>query len=504
VASRREIVVATLVLFAALLHPPAARADVVVRPGDDLAALVDAHPPGTAFRIAAGVHRGQQVRPKDGDRFTGEVGAVLSGAVVLEGWQREGAYWTLPVALEAGQAHGACDPRIAGYEGCRLPEDLFFDDEPLWQETSLSALDRSGEWFFDYAAGRIYVLDDPAAAVVELGVTRHAFHGAARDVVIEGLVIEKYAAPAQHAAVHGREGTSGAMSRDWVVRDCLIRLNHGLAIRTGDGMRVIGNAILRNGQLGIGGQGEDVLVEGNLIQSNNYAGFDPRWEAGGAKWTRTLRLTVRGNVVEDNRGPGLWTDIDNLDSLYEENVVRGNSDAGIFHEISEDAVIRNNVVQANGFDFDEWLWGAQILVSTSRNVDVHDNEVTVARRGGNGIALVQQDRGAGAYGTRATENDLVHDNTIVYLGGSGWSGAAADYAVEAFFAAGNRFESNTYVLADPRDRRWVWGHALAWDEWQGAGHDLGGHAGAGPYCGLVGIELLALLPLLRRGPRRSG
>jgi len=46
-------------------------------------AAVDANPPGTVFRIKAGVHRLEQVKPEDEDQFIGKSGTVLCGAKVL-------------------------------------------------------------------------------------------------------------------------------------------------------------------------------------------------------------------------------------------------------------------------------------------------------------------------------------------------------------------------------------------------------------------------------------
>ena len=41
--------------------------------------------------------------------------------------------------------------------------------------------------------------------------------------------------------------------------------------------------IHHNGQIGIAGDGKDILIEGNRIWSNNIYGFDSDWEAGGVK-----------------------------------------------------------------------------------------------------------------------------------------------------------------------------------------------------------------------------
>ena len=60
--------------------PPPAGEQVPILPGDDIQAIVDAHPEGTLFLIRAGRHVGQSIRPKDGMSFVGEPGAVLDGA----------------------------------------------------------------------------------------------------------------------------------------------------------------------------------------------------------------------------------------------------------------------------------------------------------------------------------------------------------------------------------------------------------------------------------------
>ena len=53
---------------------------VAIGPGDDAQRVVDAHPAGTAYLVKAGTHLGNfSVRPRPGDTFCGEPGAVLDG-----------------------------------------------------------------------------------------------------------------------------------------------------------------------------------------------------------------------------------------------------------------------------------------------------------------------------------------------------------------------------------------------------------------------------------------
>lgn len=57
--------------------------------------------------------------------------------------------------------------------------------------------------------------------------------------------------------------------------------------------------------MGIGGNGTNMLVEHIVVRPNNIYGFDPDWEAGGAKIADSDGVVVRGNHVYDNDGPGL-------------------------------------------------------------------------------------------------------------------------------------------------------------------------------------------------------
>ncbi|NIA25561.1 MAG: hypothetical protein GWP04_08310 [Gammaproteobacteria bacterium] len=345
---------------------------VEVFPGDSLQGLVDAY----TFVIKAGVHRGQQVVPKDGDVFVGESGAVLSGEGVAE---------------------------------------------------------------FAFGAGGV-------------GVT------------VTGLVIEKYATPTQEGVIR-----AGGGAADWVVSDNEIRYNGGTGIRAGSGWRVSGNYVHHNGQLGVFGAGGGIVIEGNEIAFNNTENVDSHWEAGGSKFVHTVNLVVRGNYVHDNKGPGLWTDGNNIYTLYENNRVVDNYGPGIDHEISHDAVIRNNVVEGNGFGWTGWVDGAGILVNTSLNVEVYGNTV---RYNNDGIAAIHTDRSASTttYGPYALKNLWVHDNVIVM--NAGQTGVVTTTSDPVFGAEwNNRFDRNTYTLGSG-DSYYRWGGAtITVSQWRAYGQD---------------------------------
>ena len=152
-----------------------------------------------------------------------------------------------------------------------------------------------------------------------------------------------------------------------------------------------------------------MLVENNEIAYNNYAGYDSHYDGGGTKFMKSLNLTVRGNYAHHNYGTGLWFDWDNKGILAENNTLDDNDGPGIFHEAGYDAVIRNNIVRRNGFNFHSgWIDGSGILLLASNNTEIYGNRV---ENNMDGIGLTQTDRGSGAYGPHETHDVYVHDNT---------------------------------------------------------------------------------------------
>jgi parallel beta-helix repeat protein len=309
--------------------------------------------------------------------------------------------------------------------------------------------------------GDVFVGESGAVLSGE-GVTEFAFGAGGKGVTVRGLVIEKYATPTQAGVIRAGGGATG-----WVVEDCEVRYNGGTGIRAGAGWRVSGNFVHHNGQLGVFGAGGGIVVEDNEIAFNNTENVDSHWEAGGTKFVHTKNLVVRGNYVHDNKGPGLWTDGHNIYTLYENNRVMDNFGPGIDHEISHDAVIRNNVVEGNGFGWTGWVDGAGILVNTSSNVEVYGNTV---RFNNDGIAGIHTSRGSDELGARELKNLWVHDNVIVM--NVGQSGVVTNTS-DPVFSAGwnNRFDYNTYTLGSAaKYYRWA-GATITTDQWKAYGQD---------------------------------
>ena len=445
---------AAIVIFATLVVPFSsprcwAVQNINVGISDNLQALVNNNPAGTTFSLLPGIHRFQSVTPKDNDAFVGQPGAILSGAALLTSYSRVGSYWISHVSVRKAAAYpGQCK---SASPACIYPEDLFFDNTPKTRVPSLSSM-KPGRWYLDYNTGSVYMADSPYGHTVELSLSRYAFTGSASYVTISNLVVEKYACPAQSAAIDGSNG-----SNYWQIGGSEIRYNHGRGISTGNGMYVHNNTIHNNGQLGIGGVGTNVTVQNNEISYNNYSGYSFYWEAGGAKFAYAQSVTFRYNYSHHNGGPGFWTDLNSEGILCDQNQFTANTEAAVMIELSSYVTVSSNYIWNDGFNADgsnPW-WGDAIMISNSSNVSVYFNRVTNCM---NGIVGIMQSRGNGPNGQPYLLQSVdVNSNTITQSTGiAAGIVVASGYGNSVYTSWNNTFQPNTYVLANPSGAYFYW------------------------------------------------
>jgi hypothetical protein len=295
-------------------------------------------------------------------------------------------------------------------------------------------------------------------------------------VRIQGLVIKNYNPPEQFGVITGGGYTSDDSSIGWIIEGCEIAYNETGGIRSGTQMTIRGNNIHHNGQVGIAGPGRNVLIENNEIAYNNYQDrHGATWGNAGVKMVKTTGLVARGNFVHHNHGNGFWTDLDNVNALYENNRVEDNERTGIFHEISYSVVIRNNQLARNGFK-DGWMYGGGITISGSPDVEIYGNTLTNNR---NGITALQHNRAEKPmYAPYEINNLNVHDNTVTVSQGDSYAaGLALDNIANPdsyFTSRNNRFERNTYLLgAEAIYFTWMNGDRSE-TQWRSYGHDQAG------------------------------
>jgi hypothetical protein len=456
---------------------------VTVVPADDIQSLVDAHPPGTTFCLAAGTHRvSTPLAPRDGDAFVGEPGAVLSGSRELTGWRQIAptAWSTTGFLPSAPSTYGECIPTEPA---CTYAEDVFLDKQRLHRVASLAAV-TSGTVYADYARNSIVIGDDPGARLVEQAVAPSLIRGTVDDVTVENLVIEQAANEAQVGAIENRQVEPETTGSGWRILHNEIRLNHGLGIGFGDASTVSGNLIHQQGQLGFAAWGRDSVLRDNEIADNGVAGYSFEWEAGGSKIYLTRNLLVSHNDVHDNRGPGLWTDGGNIDTTYEYNRVVDNWGAGIQHEISYDARITHNLVTGNGRSHKGWAWEAGIQIQSSGGGGLIEVAHNVVADNANGVTVLDSGDRAyedpAPYGPHVVQNIRVHDNTIIMSADQGTGVVEDTGRPDVFLPDSNiRFDNNTYRLDSLTGPHFYWnGEDIDWYAWTGSGNgnDIGGRA----------------------------
>ncbi|MFP6875023.1 MAG: right-handed parallel beta-helix repeat-containing protein, partial [Verrucomicrobiales bacterium] len=457
---------------------------IVLSHGAKLQSIIDSHPEGSHYELESGVHRGHELAFKKGDTFSGQPGAILSGAELLVGWRFEDPFW-----IHEGPHSKAVpdDDSSAHYWEfrARWPHDLFVDDVPMTQKYHPSLIIDETSWAYDYEEDRVYVRFDPAKRKMELsGLCRFAIRTNAPGVVLRNIHCEKYATVGQSAAVKVGEYA--------LIEGCSVSGSHATGIRVNSHSHVKRSKFFWNGLAGLHDGGTQSVIEYCEFAYNGWAGFSGNWSRGGAKMPGSAGMVVRRNYAHHNTGPGFWFDINSHGSLFEENLSELNSWEGLLFELSCDCEIRNNVMRWNGLDpRGGLLWGVPFVIQNSEGANVHHNYFEAApdegARGG-GVSIINQDRPEhtdGVCGDHVSERNHIHDNVMIMpdggynglqYGRSGWD------TYEDFQHAGNLWERNLYLTGAPTSGSFHWysqgdtessfiGAFYTWAQWQSIGQD---------------------------------
>ncbi len=217
-----------------------------------------------------------------------------------------------------------------------------------------------------------------------------AFNGqAVSGVVIQGLVITHFAAPAEpgYAALKASSG--------WQIIDNEISYNTNTGLfYEGDSSLIRGNYIHHNTAAGLGGyKTSNSIVENNEVAFNGSGAPNN----GGSKWVISTNLVIRNNYFHDNNYAGIWLDSDNVNAVVINNTSSNNLGNGIHDEVNCNSLYQYNTVRDNG--------GADVQVVASNGTRVLDNVV-----GGNIVVWHQNRSAASCPGGLA--NITVHGNHI--------------------------------------------------------------------------------------------
>lgn len=434
--------------------------------GQSIQAAIDSAPAGSVFQLASGMWREQEFLARSGDTFIGDPqgGTVLSGARVLDQWQRDGQRWR--------SAGGLPPPLIDSqpvFEGslANNQNDLWLNDALLGRVDSLDKVE-AGTWFFDPADNAVVMGNDPSGKLVEYSVVANqTWDNGATNCLWRNITVEKYATSAQQGAHHGMRG--------WLYEHCTFKWMHGAGINIGANTIVSGGRYIDNGQCGIEGyQCDNARIEDVEMARNGFCGYNTDWDGGGTKLCTCDGVVVSGCHVHHNKDQGIWFDIDCTNCLIEGNTCEDNTGVGIMYEISYagSRIIGNHCARNGGIGG----YGAGgIYISNSQGVEVASNTVEVKTGNtaiGGGISVINDGRGSGAQGIYESRDLNIHHNTITHTDDSAQNGY---WVYQSISSPAVVFDHNTYIVKDPSFRHWrVADRDVTWDELRAAGQEANG------------------------------
>ena len=264
-------------------------------------------------------------------------------------------------------------------------------------------------------------------------------------VTIEYLTIEKFQPRGDAAAINQSSNTK------WTLKYDTVTLNvPGAGVIAGADNTLRDNCLTLNGQYGfqssdVGSWGLDSLTRGpyniavrdNEISYNDTCDFEGLlsnpaigWSKhdpvpaqyrnakcgtvvgdgnqGGFKLWQTDGVTIKGNYIHNNWGPGIWADTDNANTTYVGNTITDNDGQAIIEEISYNFSITDNYLARNG-----WAVGLG-------NPGFPDSAIYISESGSDrafgGVPPCRERScaGQGSYPSRS----VVSGNTLVDNGGS--------------------------------------------------------------------------------------
>lgn len=348
---------------------------------------------------------------------------VIKGSDVVTGWtQHSGAIWkktgwatsTQQVFVDFDAKPGKPLQQIG------MPSKSYTSfTYPTPVGTGLSSM-TAGSFYYDPASYTLYVWladgSSPNNHVMEVSKRRRLFFMGKPYIHVKGLHFRH-----TNGSTFAQQSSAVEMSSNSILENCDVQWADFGGVGMGylqNNAQVINCNISNNGATGVSSATSSFFkVSGSKLNGNNYRNFNPLWHAGGLKGTADSYGTIEFNEVANNKGSGIW--FDNCDSggqiVVRNNYVHNNGvkEAGIFMEVSKNALIYNNVVVNNQ--------RRGIYVSASSNNQVMNNTIV----GTSGYAALEVN---GMPRTGATlTNNTVYNNVI--------SGSTAIY--DLFIAAPN-------------------------------------------------------------------
>ena len=309
--------------------------------------------------VALNRHSGLTIQPAPGETVW------FTGSDPVTGWVADSTGIWVRNNWHSSLNNSAVDPKMINpaYPMAGSPDMVFFNGLPLRQMANKSQV-HSGTFFVDRGAGRLYIGNNPTNVSVEASTRSDAITTSqVADTTIRGIGFHRYGTNVTQIAAVKATGTRDVLENDVFADNAA---GGASVIKSVDSL-VRNNTFERNGQVGLqGDHAVGPVVTGNNFSSNNSEYFTSITASGGLKFTTTTYATIRNNSAIDNHSHGIWLDAASNHAIYTGNYAQGNAGAQLYFEVSDDAVIANNVAVGGPVG---------IMASRSTNFDIWNNTV---------------------------------------------------------------------------------------------------------------------------------
>lgn len=324
------------------------------------------------------------IQPAPGDEVW------LDGAERVTGWRAESGVWvkdgwTLKLDASPTYTAGASDGASAGWQFVNPAYPMAAHPDQLWvggaqlTEVATRAQVTAGTFFVDKSRSQLVMGSDPTGRPVEASTLTQAMSIRSAGTVVRGIGVRRYATSVPQM------GTVVVAASDVTVSEVTVRDNSTTGLYTWSPRTTFSRvSVIGNGLLGAGASTADGLKVDHLLSvGNNAQQFNRAPVSGAFKVTRTRDVEVKDSAFLDNLGQGPWFDESVYDITFTGNDVVGNTGHGLVLELSEKAVVADNVVSDNALN--------GIYVIDTGNVQIWNNTAVGNDRN---IAITQDKRRA--------------------------------------------------------------------------------------------------------------
>lgn len=333
----------------------------------------------------------------------------LDGAETVTGWRKSGSVWvrsgwTQTLDASPTFTRGAPDGTEDGwrfvdpaYPMAAHPDQVWVDGRQLTQVSSRSQVS-AGRFYVDEKADELVVGTDPTDEIAKVSTLISGLSVRSEGTVVAGIGIRRYATSVPSM------GTVIVAAKNVTLSHVTIRDNSTTGLYTWAKNTTLSDvSVIGNGLLGAGASQADGLeIRRMLSTGNNRERFNRAPVSGALKIHSSTDVVVADSVFADNLGQGPWFDESNYGVVFSGNDSLRNSGSGVVFELSERAVIADNLLADNGIH--------GILIANSGGAAIWNNTAVGNERN---IAIqLNKRRSTNSLIPWVTKNTVIANNVV--------------------------------------------------------------------------------------------